>query len=298
MISQTPTYRFAPSPNGELHLGHAYSALINHAMARAADGVFLLRIEDIDRARCSLAHERQIFEDLGSLGIDWDDAPRRQSQHFSDYASALEALAGEDLVYPAFMSRGAIRAHASRFEEEQGRPWPRDPDGAPIYPGLDRNLSASERQSRMVEGEPFAWRLAMERAIEHAPALTWEEGGASPTGKSGTIVARPSEWGDVVLARRDLPTSYHLSVVVDDALQGVSDVVRGRDLFFATSVHRLLQVLLGLPAPRYHHHDLILGADGRKLSKSARDTSLKSLRAAGLTGRDIRRMVGLEHLPV
>ncbi|MCB8837388.1 tRNA glutamyl-Q(34) synthetase GluQRS [Aurantimonas sp. VKM B-3413] len=292
----TPTkavFRFAPSPNGELHLGHAYSALLNHAMARAAEGRFLLRLEDIDKARCSLAFERQIEDDLAFLGVDWDEPPRRQSEHFADYAAALEALADEELIYPAFMTRGEVRAFAERFEEEEGRPWPRDPDGAPIYPGLDRHASTAEREKRMSEGERFAWRLDMERAIECAPALAWEETGASPSGDTGEIVARPLEWGDVVLGRQDMPTSYHLAVIVDDGLQGVTDVVRGRDLFYATSVHRLLQALLGLPAPRYHHHPLILGPDGRKLSKSARDTSLRSLRAAGLAAEDIRRMVGL-----
>ncbi|MEX6506948.1 tRNA glutamyl-Q(34) synthetase GluQRS [Jiella sp. M17.18] len=293
MTPPAPVFRFAPSPNGELHLGHAHSALLNHAMARACDARFLLRLEDIDRARCTIAYERQILDDLAFLGIIWDEPPRRQSEHFADYAAALEALAGEDLVYPAFMTRGEVKAFAQRFEEEEGRPWPHDPDGAPLYPGLDRNASTKERERRMSEGERFAWRLDMERAIECAPALVWHETGASPTGDSGEIVARPLEWGDVVLGRQDIPTSYHLAVVVDDALQGVTDVVRGRDLFYATSVHRLLQALLGLPAPRYHHHDLILGADGRKLSKSARDTSLKSLRAAGLTAEDVARMVGL-----
>ena len=212
-------------------------------------------------------------------------------------SGAMEALAAEDLVYPAFMCRGEIKVHVERFEEEEGRPWPRDPDGAPLYPGLDRHASTKEREKRMSEGERFAWRLDVERAIEMVPALTWDEHGASPLGESGTIVARPLEWGDVVLGRMDIPTSYHLSVVVDDAIQGITDVVRGRDLFYATSIQRLLQALLGLDAPRYHHHELILGVDGRKLSKSARDTSLRSLRQAGLTAEDIRRMVGLPGRP-
>lgn len=297
MSSTDAVFRFAPSPNGELHLGHAYSALVNHALARASAGRFLLRHEDIDTARCTPAFERQVEEDLGFLGIAWDESPRRQSDHMQDYAAALEALAAEELVYPGFMSRGEIKAHAERFEEEAGRPWPCDPDGAPLYPGLDRHASTKERETRMSEGERFAWRLDVERAIEMVPALTWDEHGASPVGESGTIVARPLEWGDVVLGRMDIPTSYHLSVVVDDAIQGVSDVVRGRDLFYATSIHRLLQALLGLPVPRYHHHGLILGEDGRKLSKSAQDTSLRSLRAAGMTAEDIRRMVGLPGQP-
>ena len=297
MSSIDAVFRFAPSPNGELHLGHAYSALMNHALARASGGRFLLRHEDIDTARCTPALERQVEEDLGFLGISWDEPPRRQSEHMHDYAAALEALAAEDLVYPGFMSRGEIRVHAERFAEETGRPWPCDPDGAPLYPGLDRHASTKEREKRMSEGERFAWRLDVERAIEMVPALTWDEHGASPVGESGTIVARPLEWGDVVLGRMDIPTSYHLSVVVDDAIQGVSDVVRGRDLFYATSIHRLLQALLGLPVPRYHHHGLILGEDGRTLSKSAQATSLRALRAAGMTAEDIRRMVGLPGQP-
>ena len=191
------------------------------------------------------------------------------------------------------MTRGEVRAFAERHEEEEGEPWPRDPDGAPLYPGLDRKLSTRERERKMSDGERFAWRLDMEAAIERVPALVFEEMGDTPDGERGEIVARPLDWGDVVLGRMDVPTSYHLAVVVDDALQGVTDVVRGRDLFHSTSVHRLLQALLGLPAPRYCHHDLILGEDGRKLSKSARDTSIRSLRAAGLGAEDIRRMVGL-----
>ena len=297
MNETSDVFRFAPSPNGELHLGHAYSALVNHGLARDAGATFLLRIEDIDRARCTLAFERQIEADLFFLGVDWDGPPRRQSEHYADYAAALEALAAEELIYPGFMSRGEIRAVAECHELEQGTPWPVDPDCAPLYPGLDRQLTTGERERRMREGERFAWRLDMERAIERVPALTWQESGQSPSGDTGKIVARPLEWGDVVLARFDMPTSYHLAVVVDDALQGVTDVVRGRDLFHATSVHRLLQALLGLPAPRYHHHDLILGPDGRKLSKSQGDTAIRSLREAGLTPEDIRRMVGLAGRP-
>ncbi|MEE2950597.1 MAG: tRNA glutamyl-Q(34) synthetase GluQRS [Pseudomonadota bacterium] len=291
-----PVFRFAPSPNGELHLGHAYSALINHAMARANNGRFLLRLEDIDRERCTKAFERQVLDDLVFLGIEWDEEPRRQSDHFADYAAALESLAAEELVYPAFMTRGEIRSFAERYREENGHDWPRDPDGAPIYPGFDRKVSTAARERKMAAGERFAWRLDMEKAIEFVPALHWQESGEGPSGETGDIRANPMQWGDVVLGRMDIPTSYHLSVVVDDALQGVSDVVRGRDLFFSTSVHRLLQSLLGLPSPRYHHHDLILGSDGRKLSKSAQDTSLRALREAGMKREDIVRMVGLREV--
>lgn len=299
-MDQTPlVFRFAPSPNGELHLGHAYSALLNHRMARALGGRFLLRLEDIDRARCSLAYERRIEGDLTFLGIAWDAPPRRQSEHFGDYAAALEALEAEGLVYPAFMSRGEVRAFADRFAETEGSPWPTDPDGAPLYPGLDRHLAASERAARIAAGEPFALRLDMGRALGGLGALSFRETGMPDAeripGEGGEreIAADPAAWGDVAIARKHMPTSYHLAVVVDDALQGVTHVVRGRDLLPATSVHRVLQALLGLPAPVYHHHELVVGGDGRKLSKSARDTSLSALRAAGMTAEDIRRMVGL-----
>ncbi|KAB0677088.1 tRNA glutamyl-Q(34) synthetase GluQRS [Aureimonas leprariae] len=287
-----PVFRFAPSPNGELHLGHAYSALLNHRLARQAGGRFLLRIEDIDRERCRPEFERGIADDLRFLGLDWDESPRRQSEHFADYAGALDALVHEGLAYPAFMTRGEVKGFAARFEEKEGRPWPRDPDGAPLYPGLDRALDASERERRLAAGEPFAWRLDMNRALGMLEALTFREDGADG-GPAGEVRAEPELWGDVVLARRDVPTSYHLSVVVDDALQGVTHVVRGRDLLPSTSVHRVLQALLGLSAPRYRHHDLVLDEAGRKLSKSAGDTSLRQLRAAGLAASDIRRMVGL-----
>ena len=293
MNQSEPVFRFAPSPNGELHLGHAYSALVDHRMAREAGGRFLLRYEDIDQERCSLAYEEQIAEDLAFLDIDWDETPRRQSQHFSDYAAALHSLADEELVYPAFLSRGEVRGHAEAHLERTGQEWPRDPDGAPLYPALDRNLSTQERQAKMSAGEKFAWRLDMAAAIARTGALDFEETGGSPGGETGRMPARPADWGDVVLGRMDVPTSYHLAVVVDDALQGVTDVVRGRDLYPATSVHVVLQALLGLKVPRYHHHALIFGGDGRKLSKSARDPSLSSLRRAGMTGEDMRRMVGV-----
>jgi len=288
-----PVFRFAPSPNGELHLGHAHSALLNYDRAQAAGGRFLLRIEDIDTARCTPEFERRIYEDLAWLGIAWEQPVRRQSEHFDDYRSALDGLVAEELVYPAFMSRGEVRGHIAD-EEAAGRHWPHDPDGVPLYPGLDRRLSRRERRRRIDAGEPFAWRLDMAAAVERADGrIGWDEQGFGPEGETGLIRAAPEQWGDVVLARKDVPTSYHLSVVVDDALQGVTDVVRGRDLFFATSVQRLLQELLGLTPPRYFHHALIVGDDGRKLSKSRRDTGIAELRAAGLTPRDIRRMVGL-----
>ncbi|MCB1425680.1 MAG: tRNA glutamyl-Q(34) synthetase GluQRS [Zhengella sp.] len=289
-----PVFRFAPSPNGALHLGHAYSACLNHDMARAAGGRFLLRMEDIDTTRCTPRLEAAMLEDLDWLGLEWERPVRRQSEHFADYAAALEALAAEGLVYPAFLSRGEIRAAIAEAEAGTDAPWPRDPDGAPLYPGSERAMPQRLRDERIAAGEPFAWRLDMQAALAFAgPVAGWQETGAGPGGETGLVPAEPELWGDVVLARKETPASYHLSVTVDDALQGVTHVVRGRDLFHATSLHRLLQDLLGLPSPVYHHHRLVLGGDGRKLSKSHGDTALSSLRAAGTTPADIRKMVGM-----
>lgn len=288
-----PVFRFAPSPNGELHLGHAYSALLNARMAAETGGRLLLRIEDIDMARCTPQFEEGIYRDLAWLGLEWERPARRQSDHFDDYAEALDRLVDAGLAYPSFMSRGEVRAIIAEAEAD-GREWPRDPDGAPLFPEAERRLSQRERHARMQAGEPYAWRLDTRAALAHVgDPLLWEEQGHGPQGETGRLIADPAAWGDVVIARKEVPTSYHLSVVVDDALQGVTHVVRGRDLFFATAMQRLLQEMLGLPAPVYVHHDLVLGDDGRKLSKSRQDTGLAALRAAGLTPDDIRRMVGL-----
>lgn len=282
-------FRFAPSPNGELHLGHAYSALLNARLAKQAGGNLLLRMEDIDTARCTPEFETAIYRDLEWLGLAWEMPVRRQSEHFHDYAIALEKLKARGLVYPAFMSRGEVRGWIAEHEA-MGKVWPRDPDGAPHYPPVDKRLSVSERGSRMASGEPFAWRLDMEMALG-GQTLSWTELDP-PSGTIERVTARPEQWGDVILARSDTPTSYHLSVVVDDALQGVTHVVRGRDLYEATAVHRLLQDLLGLPEPAYHHHRLIRDADGRKLSKSEKSTGLRQLREAGVTPNKIREMLG------
>lgn len=278
-----PVFRFAPTPNGPLHLGHAFSAMLNHALSGETGGRFLLRIEDIDLERADPAHERTIFDDLAWLGLDWERPVRRQSGHLPAYRDALARLDAMGLVYPAFMSRGEVRALIID-RESRGERWPRDPDGAPHYPGLERSMAKSGRDAGMASGAPFAWRLDMAAAIAAAPVdLTWEESGAGPQGQTGRIGVDPGQWGDVVVARKDAPGSYHLAVVVDDAAQGVTHVVRGRDLFHATAVHRLLQALLGLPAPAYRHHALVAGPDGRKLSKSRGDLGLGALRAAGVT---------------
>jgi len=287
------TFRFAPSPNGDLHLGHAYSALLNQRLARAAGGRLLLRIEDIDTMRCTPEFEAGIYRDLEWLGLEWEEPVRRQSGHFAEYQAVLDRLIGEDLVYPAFMSRGEIRAHIAG-SEKRGRDWPRDPDGVPLYPAADKALPVSERKRRIAENLPFAWRLDVEEAMARVSAdLSWTEFSDDTLGGTRRIEARPQDWGDVIVARRDIPTSYHLAVVVDDALQGISHVVRGQDLFLATGVQRLLQEVLGLPQPAYFHHPLILGPDGRKLSKSFGDTGLAALRQAGASPEDVRRLVGL-----
>jgi glutamyl-Q tRNA(Asp) synthetase len=287
----TRIFRFAPSPNGYLHLGHAYSALLNADMARECGGRLLLRIEDIDTARCRPEYEMAIYEDLEWLGISWYAPVRRQSEHFDDYRAALVRLEKEGLIYSSFESRGEINALVA--ERERHGPWPRDPDGVPLYPGNARNLSAAEQARRRRDGAPYALRLAMDAAVARAGILTWTETGSGPKGETGRITAAPQMWGDVVLARKDAPTSYHLAVAIDDALTSVTDVVRGQDLFWSTSIHRLLQALLGLPEPAYHHHRLVLDSGGRKLSKSTLATSLRDLRAGGATPKDVRRMVGL-----
>jgi glutamyl-Q tRNA(Asp) synthetase len=286
-----PVFRFAPSPNGFLHLGHAFSALLNFDLARASGGRSLLRIEDIDAARCRPEYEAAIYQDLAWLGIAWQVPVRRQSEHLDLYREAVGKLAAQGLAYPAFESRTEI----AKLVAERGAeaPWPRDPDGAPLYPGSPTSLTDEQRTRLLQSGAPFAWRLDMAAACARTGELSWAEQGAGPNGETGAVTARPQVWGDVVLARKETPTSYHLSVVVDDALQGVTNVVRGQDLFHSTSVHRLLQTLLDLPAPVYRHHRLVLDDAGQKLSKSTRATGLRELRAGGLNPADIRRLVGL-----
>jgi glutamyl-Q tRNA(Asp) synthetase len=291
-----PVYRFAPSPNGRLHLGHALSALLNRQAATAGGGRLLLRLEDIDTTRCTPDFEAGILEDLAWLGIAFDGEPRRQSQHFDEYRAALEALEERGLVYRAYLTRGEIRAAVAAHEGRSATPWPRDPDGAPHAPDESVVLGAAEIARRRAEGAPFALRLAMARAlvvagVSPAAPLAFDE--AEEDGTVRRIACDPARWGDVIVGRKEIPTSYHLAVTLDDALQGVTHVLRGRDLFEATSVHRLLQRLLDLPEPVYRHHRLILGEDGRKLSKSNGDTALAALREAGVTPEGIRERIGL-----
>lgn len=279
-----PVFRFAPSPNGHLHVGHAYSALLNARMAQEQGGLFLIRIEDIDTQRCTDRLVADCLEDLAWLGLVWEQPVMRQSRETKRYRAAAGDLRARGLLYPCFCTRGDILKAA-------GENPPRDADGAILYPGTCRALSREQVTERVAKGEPHALRLNLSRAASEVDfnALRWRETG---DGREADTPADPAIWGDVVLVRKDIPTSYHLAVVVDDAMQGVTHVVRGRDLYAATAIHRLLQVLLGLPAPVYHHHALIVDAEGRKLSKSAVSTPLRQLRAEGVTPDDIRRRLG------
>ena len=286
-----PVFRFAPSPNGYLHLGHALSVLLNADMAKTKGGRLLLRIEDIDEARCRPEFEAAIYEDLAWLGVAWEQTReqpvRRQSDHLADYRAALAKLDAMGLIYPTFESRTEIARIVAEREAASGQPWPRDPDGGLRYPELSKSLPEAERRRLIDAGAPHALRLDMTAALARTGPLDWNETGEA-------VAADPAAWGDIIRARKDTPHSYHLSVVVDDAAQGVTDVVRGRDLFPSTAAHRVLQALLGLPQPRYHHHRLILDTEGRKLSKSTAATGLRELRARGVIPAQIRSAVGLD----
>ena len=291
-----PVFRFAPSSNGYLHLGHAYSALLNFDLVHETGGRFLLRIEDIDATRCRPEFEAAIYEDLAWLGISWETPVRRQSEHFAQYRDAVEKLSARGLIYPSFESRAEIARLVAQREAEapsRAKKWPHDPDGVLLYPGVAKSLSPAERARLIETGMPYALRLDMAAACAEAQNLGWTEQGEGPGGEREEVAARPEAWGDVILARKETPTSYHLSVVIDDALQGVTEVVRGNDLFWSTSVHRLLQFLLGLPKPAYQHHPLLCDTSGHKLSKSTGATALRELRAAGATPADIRRLAQL-----
>lgn len=278
--------RFAPSPTGYLHLGHAYAALYAHE--QAAGGRFLVRIEDTDRTRSRPVYEAAIEEDLAWLGLNWERPMRRQSEHLDDYAKALEILKTRGWAYPCFCTRKEIEAEFAASVSA-----PHGPEG-PIYPGTCRMHSAQYRDERLQRGDQHAWRLDVVKALGSVDsALEFQELGSGPNGETGTIAARVDAFGDFVLARKDAPASYHLAVVVDDALQGITMVTRGNDLFAATSLHRLLQELLGLPAPVYAHHRLICDATGKRLAKRDQATTLRTLRAGGWTPARVREALEL-----
>lgn len=290
-----PVFRFAPSPNGRLHLGHAYSALLNDDFAKRFAGRLLLRIEDIDLTRCRPEFEAAIFEDLAWLGLRWEEPVRRQSRHFADYRNAFATLKSLGVVYPCFCSRKQIAESVSHIEET-GDPWPRDPDGAPLYVGTCSVLDPKQAERRAAEAEPHTWRIDMAAARRLAPGPhRYRRFGID--GHEEAIEADPWRWGDAVIVRKEVPTSYHLSVVVDDALQGVTHVVRGRDLEAAADLHVLLQALLGLPTPLYHHHDLLLDPTGEKLAKSRLSEPISVLRERGVTAKDVRRRLGFSPHP-
>ena len=282
--------RFAPSPTGYLHLGHAYSALVGWRRARAAGGRFLLRIEDIDRARCRPEFARAIEEDLAWLGLNWDGAVRRQSAHLREYLAVLDALSARGLLYPCFCTRAAIQGEIAGSVTA-----PHPPDGSLAYPGTCRHLSEAERARRIDAGERYALRLDMARA------LTCVVGGTCVVGKltfeeigEGAVTCRPERFGDVVLARKDAPASYHLCVTHDDALQGVNLVTRGDDLKSATDLHRLLQALMDWPAPYYAHHRLLTDAEGRRLAKRDHALTVRGLRERNVPPEEVRRLAGCD----
>ncbi len=280
-----PLLRFAPSPNGYLHLGHAYSALFTHKMALRENGRWLLRIEDIDPTRCRKEFVTAIFEDLHWLGLEWPHDVLFQSSRFDAYAHALEQLKQQGLIYPCFCTRTQIRNVASSRT---------DPDGAPLYPGTCTSLSEKEIAQKRACKLPVQWRLDMRKACEKTGPLSFTEMPPLPGARPQVRFANPTRWGDVVLQRKDTPTSYHLAVVVDDAFQNITHVTRGRDLEAATDIHMLLQMLLGLPTPTYTFHRLITDAGNLKLSKSRGSPSLKDLRKAGVSPSDIRTRLGFD----
>lgn len=284
-----PVFRFAPSPNGFLHLGHAYSALLNARLAREMGGRFLVRIEDIDTIRCTEDRVAACLEDLEWLGLNWEKPVLRQSTRFDHYRAVAADMEVKGLLYPCFCSRNDIAqaAGANRLH---------DPDGAPVYPGTCHALDAATRDARRASGEPFALRLDMAAAQARigAQRFGWQEVSGDKLEDVTDVAVRPEKWGDVVLVRKETPTSYHLAVVVDDAAQGVTHVVRGTDLFEATAIHRVLQTILGLPEPRYHHHALVRDEEGKKLAKSLASTPLWQLRAEGVTATEIRKRLGFD----
>ena len=279
---QKITTRFAPSPTGKLHLGHAYSAHYAYRLARDAGGRFLVRIEDIDASRRRPQFEAAIFEDLDWLGLAWEEPVRRQSERMSDYAAALARLDRDELLYPCFCTRRMIREEIAAIGEAPHVAGP-GPDG-PVYPGTCRGLTSEARQARIAEGAPYALRIDMQKALALAGRQTWHDRSA------GEQLMRPEPFGDAVLARKDVPASYHLCVTIDDAAQGVTLVTRGSDLFAASHLHRLLQSLLGLPVPQWDHHALVADPQGRRMAKRSGGQSIADLRGAGLSAADVLEM--------
>ncbi len=286
VVSGSLVTRFAPSPTGLLHLGHAHAALFAERAARQHGGRFLLRIENIDPSRCTPQFEAALKQDLAWLGLVWEDPVRRQSECMRDYENAVKKLNDLGLLYPCFCTRKAIQAE---ILSAQGAPHliHEGPDG-PVYPGTCRTLSSAQQEDKIKDGIPFALRLDMDRAIQMAGPLKWRDL------ERGKISATPEIFGDVVLARKDIPTSYHLAVSVDDHIQGVTLITRGKDLFAATHIHRLLQALLGLDTPDYHHHKLLTGSHGRRLAKRDRAETLRDLRETGHCAHDVRHMAALQ----
>ncbi|MFO1070497.1 MAG: tRNA glutamyl-Q(34) synthetase GluQRS [Geminicoccaceae bacterium] len=275
--------RFAPSPTGYLHLGHAYSALFAWEAARLFGGRFLLRIEDIDRQRCRPEFEKATLEDLEWLGLTWDGQPLRQSDRLPIYAQAIDELHRQGVAYRCFCSRKRIQDEVAEADSA-----PHGPSGEPIYPGTCRNLDPATAEARVARGEPFCWRLDVGRALARTGELHWHDH------RAGTLLARPDLLGDIVIGRKDVPTSYHLAVTVDDHLQGVTLITRGEDLFHATHVHRLIQALLGLRTPTYYHHNLLADSQGQRMSKRNRAVTLRHLRESRRTPDDIWALIGLK----
>jgi glutamyl-Q tRNA(Asp) synthetase len=273
--------RFAPSPTGHLHLGHVYSASLAREAAKKSGGAFLLRIEDIDVGRCRSEYEQGIYEDLSWLGFNWEEPVRRQSDHLQDYAELVSRLHDRELLYPCFCTRKEIAAEIAHSTSA-----PHGPEGS-VYPGICRDMSADDQQRNYDKGKAYALRLNMVKAIAQfdLTALRFHEQ------DKGYIQCNPAPFGDIILARKDTPTSYHLSATFDDAIQGVNHIVRGQDLFPSTHIHRLIQALLGLPTPSYFHHGLISDGKGRRLSKRDKDATIKSLREHGYQPEDVRKMV-------
>ncbi len=289
-MSNRPIFRFAPSPNGYLHLGHAYSAVVNYKFSQSMEGHFILRIEDIDTGRTREDFINSIYDDLKWLGLDWDTLVRRQSKHFPDYQKALEQLLEKGLLYKCFATRKDI---AEAIANKNSPVYPLDPDGTPLYPQLHKHLSKAEIDRYGSEGKVFAYRIDMDAALQYLVSEN-RQLTVKSMDESGNLyerTAEPGRWGDTVIMRKDTPTSYHLSVVVDDAIQNVTHVVRGKDLEAASDLHVLLQELLGLPSPVYHHHGLLLDENGQKLSKSRGSKSLNDLRKEGVTAEEIHKLL-------